>query len=67
MFKWDDLLLIIFVIFSRFPFDLSKPLAMYQIPYRNISAWSELKTHPGFMGKAIVSKHVPVRTCTFVF
>jgi len=33
----------------RFPFDLSQPISMFQIPYRNISAWSELKTQPGFM------------------
>ncbi len=44
-------------VFSRlnllqgFPFDLSKDLAMYQVPYRNIKGWSELKTQPGFMGK----------------
>ena len=45
-------------VFSRlnllqgFPFDLSRELAMYQIPYRNLRAWSELKTHPGFMGRS---------------
>ena len=44
------------LVFSRLnllegiPFDLDKKLAMYQIPYRNISAWSELSVHPGVMG-----------------
>ena len=44
-------------VFSRlnlldgFPFDLAKEIAMYQIPYRNIKGWSELKTQPGFMGE----------------
>ena len=44
-------------VFSRlnlldgFPFDKSKNLAMYQIPYRNIGLWSELSTSPGFMGQ----------------
>ncbi len=40
---------------SGYPFDLSRDLAMYQIPYRNIKAWSELKSHPGVMGKIKVT------------
>lgn len=45
-------------VFSRlnllkgFPFDVSRSIAMYQIPYRNIAGWSELKTQPGFMGES---------------
>ena len=45
-------------VFSRlnllqgFPFDLSKSLAMYQVPYRDIKAWSDLSTSPGFIGEA---------------
>ena len=51
-------------VFSRlnllkgFKFDLEQGLAMYQVPYRNISAWSQLKTHPGFMGKRRLFRNV---------
>jgi len=44
-------------IFSRinllpeFPLDKLQDCQMVQIPYKNISAWSELKTSPGFMGE----------------
>ena len=43
-------------IFSRinllpdFPLEKLRDCQMVQIPYQNISAWSELKTSPGFMG-----------------
>ena len=33
------------------PFDLSRSHEMYQIPFTNIAAWSELKSPPGIMGK----------------
>ena len=45
-------------IFSRlnllpgFPLDKLQDCQVVQIPYKNISAWSELKTSPGFMGKS---------------
>ena len=45
-------------VFSRlnllrgFAFDLSKNLAMYQVPFRDIKAWSDLTTSPGFIGKS---------------
>ena len=32
-------------------FDLSRSHEMYQIPYSNIQAWSELKSPPGIMGE----------------
>ena len=34
-------------------FDLSRSHEMYQIPYTNIAAWSELKAPPGIMGKIL--------------
>lgn len=37
------------------PFDKCQELALYQIPYRNISLWSELKTPPGLMGNGLIS------------
>ena len=36
------------------PFDLSRSHEMYQIPFTNIAAWSELKAPPGVMGKITV-------------
>lgn len=36
------------------PFDLNRDHAMYQIPYTNITAWSDLKTPPGLMGERII-------------
>ena len=35
------------------PFDLSRSHEMYQIPFTNIAAWSELKAPPGVMGKIV--------------
>ena len=35
------------------PFDLSRSHQMYQIPFSNITAWSDLKAPPGIMGKKI--------------
>ena len=39
---------------AEIPFDKDRDLAMYQIPYRNIQAWSELKTTPGIMGNYLL-------------
>ena len=39
------------ILLADIPFDKSKNLAMYQMSYRNISAWSDLKTSPGLLGK----------------
>ena len=35
------------------PFDLSRSHEMYQIPFTNIAAWSQLKAPPGVMGKIV--------------
>jgi hypothetical protein len=35
---------------AQLPLDRLKDCQLVQIPYRNIVAWSELKTSPGFMG-----------------
>ncbi len=32
------------------PFDKSRDIDIYQIPYRSIKLWSELKAQPGLMG-----------------
>ena len=34
----------------EFEFDKSKELNMVQIPYRNVQAWSDVSTSPGFIG-----------------
>ena len=44
------------------PFDLSRSHEMYQIPFTNIAAWSELKSPPGIMGKIGFSGLTRIRT-----
>ena len=34
----------------EFEFEKSKELNMVQIPYRNVQAWSDVTTSPGFIG-----------------
>jgi hypothetical protein len=52
-------------VFSRlnllegFPFDKSKPLKMFEIPYKNISVWTDLSTSPGIMGKNTTLESIP--------